>query len=149
MASENKQIEQVVKAAKNEERLTLREKAEKLRVKALEKGKRTAERALREAREAPNITQLAIGTGAGLAAGMGGFKAQKYLAGTAMGQAVDAETGDPTFTAKLVRTGLPVGAGLGLAIVGAFIPNGGIAAAVMGGGTGFAGGALTSAFLDD
>ena len=50
--------------------------------------------------------------------------------------------------AKAIRTGVPVGLGIALAIGGAFIPDGTIAAAVMGLGAGEAGGALTSAFLD-
>ena len=147
MASENKQLEKVVKAAKADERLTLKEKAQKLYVKGLETKKRAAERTVRELREAPNMTQLVIGASSSVAGGMGGFKFQKYLAGTTAAQAVN-EKGEPTFGAKAIRTGVPVGLGIALAVGGAFIPNGAIAAAVMGGGAGVAGGALTSALLD-
>lgn len=147
MASENAAIKKVVTAAKAEERLTLKEKGQKLYVKGLEAKKRAAERTVRELREAPNMTQLVIGAGASVAGGMGGFKLQKYLAGTTAAKAVN-EKGEPTFGAKAIRTGVPVGAGILVAIGGAFIPNGAFAAAVMGGGAGVAGGALTSALLD-
>ena len=147
MASENKQLEKVVKAAKADERLTLKEKAQKLYVKGLETKKRAAERTVRDLKAAPNMEQILIGAGSSVAGGMGGFKLQKYLAGTTAAQALN-EKGEPTFGAKAVRTGVPVGVGLALAIGGAFIPDGAIAAAVMGGGAGVAGGALTSAFLD-
>ena len=93
------------------------------------------------------MTQLLIGAGSSVAGGMGGFKLQKYLAGTTAAKAVN-EKGEPTFGAKAIRTGVPVGAGILVALGGAFIPNGAVAAAVMGGGAGVAGGALTSALLD-
>lgn len=147
MASESKAIQQVVQAAKKDERISLKEKAKAEYVKRIEKGKRVAERTVRELREAPNMTQLVIGAGSSVVGGMGGFKLQKYLAGTTAAQALN-EKNEPTFGAKAVRTGVPVGVGLAMAIGGAFIPNGAIAAAVMGGGAGVAGGALTSAFLD-
>lgn len=147
MASENAAIKKVVTAAKAEERLSLKEKGHKLYVKGLEAKKRAAERTVRELREAPNMTQLVIGAGSSVAGGMGGFKLQKYLAGTTAAKAVN-EKGEPTFGAKAIRTGVPVGAGILVAIGGAFIPNGAFAAAVMGGGAGVAGGALTSALLD-
>lgn len=147
MASENAAIKKVVTAAKAEQRLSLKEKENKLYVKGLEAKKRAAERTVRELREAPNMTQLVIGAGSSVAGGMGGFKLQKYLAGTTAAKAVN-EKGEPTFGAKAIRTGVPVGAGILVAIGGAFIPNGAVAAAVMGGGAGVAGGALTSALLD-
>ena len=147
MASENAAIKKVVTAAKAEQRLSLKEKENKLYVKGLEAKKRVAERTVRELREAPNMTQLVIGAGSSVAGGMGGFKLQKYLAGTTAAKAVN-EKGEPTFGAKAIRTGVPVGAGILVAIGGAFIPNGAFAAAVMGGGAGVAGGALTSALLD-
>ena len=147
MASESKAIQQVVQAAKKDERISLKEKQKAEYVKRIEKGKRVAERTVRELREAPNMTQLVIGAGSSVAGGMGGFKLQKYLAGTTAAQALN-EKGEPTFGAKAIRTGVPVGVGIALAIGGAFIPNGNIAAALMGGGAGVAGGALTSALLD-
>ena len=147
MASENAAIKKVVTAAKAEQRLSLKEKENKLYVKGLEAKKRGAERTVRELREAPNMTQLVIGAGSSVAGGMGGFKLQKYLAGTTAAKAVN-EKGEPTFGAKAIRTGVPVGAGILVALGGAFIPNGAVAAAVMGGGAGVAGGALTSALLD-
>ena len=147
MASENAAIKKVVTAAKAEQRLSLKDKENKLYVKGLEAKKRAAERTVRELREAPNMTQLVIGAGSSVAGGMGGFKLQKYLAGTTAAKAVN-EKGEPTFGAKAIRTGVPVGAGILVAIGGAFIPNGAFAAAVMGGGAGVAGGALTSALLD-
>lgn len=147
MASENAAIKKVVTAAKAEQRLSLKEKENKLYVKGLEAKKRAAERTVRELREAPNMTQLVIGAGSSVAGGMGGFKLQKYLAGTTAAKAVN-EKGEPTFGAKAIRTGVPVGAGILVALGGAFIPNGAVAAAVMGGGAGVAGGALTSALLD-
>ena len=147
MASETKAIQQVVQAAKKDERLSLKEKAKAQYVKSLEIKRRAAEKDVRYLKRAPNMTQILVGTGASVAGGMGGFKLQKYLAGTTAAQALN-EKGEPTFGAKAVRTGVPVGVGLALAIGGAFIPDGAIAAAVMGGGAGVAGGALTSAFLD-
>lgn len=147
MASENAAIKKVVTAAKAEQRLSLKEKENKLYVKGLEAKKRAAERTVRELREAPNMTQLVIGAGSSVAGGMGGFKLQKYLAGTTAAKAVN-EKGEPTFGAKAIRTGVPVGAGILVALGGAFIRNGAVAAAVMGGGAGVAGGALTSALLD-
>ena len=147
MASESKAIQQVVQAAQADVRAANKAKAEKHHVKMLERSKRAAERTVRELREAPNMTQLVIGAGSSVAGGMGGFKLQKYLAGTTAAQALN-EKGEPTFGAKAIRTGVPVGVGIALAIGGAFIPNGSIAAAFMGGGAGVAGGALTSALLD-
>jgi hypothetical protein len=147
MASENAAIKKVVTAAKAEERLSQKEKKQTLYVKGLEAKKRAAERTVRELREAPNMTQLVIGAGSSVAGGMGGFKLQKYLAGTTAAKAVNGK-GEPTFGAKAIRTGVPVGAGILVALGGAFIPNGAVAAAVMGGGAGVAGGALTSALLD-
>lgn len=144
MASESKAIQQVVQAAKKDERISVREKAEKARVKLLERGKRVAEKRLREIEAAPNTTQLAIASGASVAGGFGGYKLREYLAGTTVGQAVDTD-GNPTFGAKATRTGVPVGLGLALTIGGAFLP-GYIAPAVMGGGAGMVGGALISAF---
>lgn len=147
MASENKAIQQVVSAAKAEERTSLKEKAKQAYVKSLETKKRAAEKDVRYLKKAPNMTQIVVGSGAAVAGGMGGFKLQKYLAGTTAAKAVN-EKGEATFGAKAIRTGVPVGLGILVAIGGAFIPDGTIAAAVMGGGSGVAGGALTSALLD-
>ena len=147
MASENKQIEKVVKAAQADARLSLKEKAQKQYVKSLEIKKRAAEKDVRYLKAAPNMTQILVGTGSSVVGGMAGFKFQKYLAGTTAAQALN-EKGEPTFGAKAIRTGVPVGVGIALAIGGAFIPDGTLAAAFMGLGAGEAGGALTSALLD-
>lgn len=147
MASEPKAVQQIVRAAKADERLSLKEKAQKAYVRSLEIKKRAAEKDVRYLKAAPNMEQILIGAGSSVAGGMGGFKLQKYLAGTTAAQALN-EKGEPTFGAKAIRTGVPVGVGIALAIGGAFIPNGNIAAALMGGGAGVAGGALTSALLD-
>lgn len=144
MATESKAIKEVVKAAQHDLQVKNKTKAESLRVKMLERGKRAAERRVRDLEEAPNTTQLAIASGASVAGGFGGYKLREYLAGTTVGQAVDTE-GNPTFGAKATRTGVPVGLGLALTIGGAFLP-GFIAPAVMGGGAGMVGGALISAF---
>ena len=147
MASETRAIQQVVQAAKKDANETLKQKAQKAYVRSLEIKKRAAEKDVRYLKRAPNMTQLLVSSGTAVAGGMAGFKFQKYLADTTAAKAVN-EKGEPTFGAKAIRTGVPVGLGIALAIGGAFIPDGTIAAAVMGLGAGEAGGALTSAFLD-
>lgn len=147
MATESKALQQVVQAAQKDERLKIKDKAKIAYVKGLEKSKRAAERTVRELQDAPNITQIAIGAGAGAIGGMGGFKLQKYLANTTAAKAVN-EKGEATFGAKTIRTGVPVGLGLVMAIGGAFVNNGPLSAALMGSGAGITGGALTSALLD-
>lgn len=147
MASESKAIEKVVQAAKKDQREADAAKKKAFYVTQLEKSKRIAEKRVRELSDAPNITQIAIGAGAGAIGGMGGFKLQKYLANTTAAKAVN-EKGEATFGAKTIRTGVPVGVGLLMAVGGAFINNGPLSAAVMGSGAGITGGALTSALLD-
>jgi hypothetical protein len=147
MASESKAIEKVVQAAQKDERNKIAVKARAAYVAGLEKTKRVAQNRIRELENSPNISQLTIGAIGGAVGGMGGFKAQKYLAGTTAAKAVN-EKGEATFGAKTIRTGVPVGVGLVMAIGGAFVNNGPLSAALMGGGAGIAGGALTSALLD-
>ena len=147
MASESKAIQQVVQAAKKDANESLKVKAQKAYVRSLEIKKRAAEKDVRFLKAAPNMTQILVGTGSSVVGGMAGFKFQKYLAGTTAARALN-EKGEPTFGAKAIRTGVPVGVGIAMAIGGAFIPDGTLAAAFMGLGAGEAGGALTSALLD-
>lgn len=148
MAKDTK-LDTVISETRKEERKKLIPKLTEKADKVIAATKRKANQAIQQAKDAPNVTQVAIGAGTGVLAGMGGFKAQKKLAATAAGQAIDPETGEATLGAKIIRTGGPTILGAGVAIGGAFIPIGWLSAAVMGAGTGFAGGVITSAFMDD
>jgi len=115
-----------------------------LKERAAAKAARVYKRAAEEAMTAPNVTQIAIGGALGMAGGAVGFKVNQFLrAKTAEWGWVNDE-GERSIGSVLLADVAPPVVGLGIALLGAFIKNGALSAAVMGFGMGLAGGSVTS-----
>lgn len=156
MATEKQIAKEAIEVGRAAERKSLREKAEALRIKGLEKMNATLKRANGALLNAPQPVNYGIVAGTGAVGAIGGFKGQKALAKSTVEWVYTAEQvpqnpeliGKPTTTAVMVKDVLLPVIGLGLAVGGAFIKHPTASAVMMGGGTGLATGSIISSAID-
>lgn len=139
--ADTKIVEESFKEGQKEARASAQLATVKKENETLMKAKQQLERAYRGAVEKPNRMHQVLAVGAGAIGVPIGFKLNEVLERKSA-KMVDKETGKKTTAGKVVQHGLiPVG-GLGLAVWGAFIENGAVSNAMMGGGVGIAAGSM-------
>lgn len=148
MAKADSDVEEAAREGAKEGAKLAREKAAvkdlTLKERAMRKAANVYKKAAEEASSSPNLTQIVVGGALGMVGGAVGFKVNQFLrAKTAEWEWVNDEDERSIGSVLLADVAPPV-LGLGLAVLGAFIKNGALSAAVMGFGMGMAGGSVTS-----
>lgn len=148
MAKSDTDVEEAAREGAKEGAKLAREKASvkelTLKEKAAAKAARVYKRAAEEAMSGPNLTQIAIGGALGMAGSAVGFKVNQFLRAKTAEWGWVNEEGERSIGSVLLADVAPPVLGLGLTILGAFVKNGALSAAIMGFGMGMAGGSVTS-----